>query len=57
MGTREDTDGINKVRLYQNIITVTNLEISRNIDGRELGIKDQRTTKTNITRRSVIIAK
>ena len=34
-GTRENTAGIRKVKMYQNVITATNLEISRTTDGRE----------------------
>ena len=57
MGTRENTAGIKKVPTYQDLITVTNLEMSRKTVRKYSGKKNKITTRTNMTRRNLIIAK
>ena len=57
MGTKENTAVTKKVQTYQNFITVINMKISRKPFGRESVKKRQKTTRTKITRRNVIIAK
>ena len=44
-------------KINQNVITVTNPDMSIKTVGRESGKKNQRTTRTEIKRRNVIIAK
>ena len=55
-GQKEKTPGINKLQTYQSVIIATNLGVSRNTDGRESRKKNQRTTRTKITRINAIIA-
>ena len=57
MGTKENTAGIKRVKTHQNVITLINLDISRNTYKRESGKKSQITTRMKITRRNVIIEK
>ena len=57
IGTKKKTAGIKNVQMYQNVITMTNLDMSKNIVGRKSGKKNQRTTRINITRRNAIIEK
>ena len=54
--TRENTDVIKKVGTYQNFITETKPEMSRNTIGRESGKKNQIITKMKIARRNAIIS-
>ena len=53
--TRKETAGINKVQTYQNIMTATNLDMSRKTVRIESAKKNQGTTRMNITRTNVII--
>ena len=44
MGKREETNFIKKMQTYQNVITMTNPDISIKTVRRESGNKSQRTT-------------
>ena len=50
MGTIQSTYGIEKVKTYQNDITVTNPDMSKNNIEIEPGKKNQVTTRTNTVR-------
>ena len=57
MGISQKTYGIEKVQTYQNITTVTKMDMSINNSARKSRKKNQGTTRTKITKKIAIIVK